>query len=228
MEEAHEDPLAELALRLRTLRAQRGLQMGALQLRTGLGRTTISQALNGNKVPSEATVVALGGALGSDVGPLLALRRAAARVPQARKESRGKAPRYPAADEWQREKLLKMCSDFTAAAADAARHYLEALTPICREDWELAEAKVAALDMSSLRLARQVLELGAPKEVVAAASKVDKLLDVNTLRQAIFHREAPEGEFGYLMLMLLAVDNRQSEFVAAARKYLHDEEGGTT
>ncbi|MGP4004408.1 NACHT domain-containing protein [Streptomyces sp. 8N706] len=82
MEEGHEDPLAELALRLRTLRAQRGLQMGGLQQRTGLGRTTVSQALNGHKVPSEDTLVALAKALSTDVEPLLALRHAAARIPQ--------------------------------------------------------------------------------------------------------------------------------------------------
>ncbi|MFE7044506.1 NACHT domain-containing protein [Streptomyces atratus] len=82
MEDVHEDPLAELALRLRTLRAQRGLQMGGLQQRTGLGRTTVSQALNGQMVPSEATLVALAEALGADVEPMLALRQAAARMPQ--------------------------------------------------------------------------------------------------------------------------------------------------
>ncbi|MER6958902.1 NACHT domain-containing protein [Streptomyces sp. NPDC000618] len=81
MGDVHEDPLAELALRLRTLRAQRGLQMGGLQQRTGLGRTTVSQALNGQVVPSEATLVALAKALGADVGPLLALREAAVRQP---------------------------------------------------------------------------------------------------------------------------------------------------
>lgn len=82
--EGHGDPLAKLALRLRTLRAQRGLQMGGLQQRTGLGRTTVSQALNGHKLPSEATLVALAKALGTDVEPLLALRHAATRMPQAR------------------------------------------------------------------------------------------------------------------------------------------------
>ncbi|WP_069755632.1 NACHT domain-containing NTPase [Streptomyces sp. EN16] len=79
-----EDPLAELASRLRTLRVQRGLQMGGLQQRTGLGRTTVSQALNGQTLPSEATLVALAKALGTDVEPLLALRNAASLVPQAR------------------------------------------------------------------------------------------------------------------------------------------------
>lgn len=82
MEEVHEDPLAELALRLRTLKTQRGLQMAGLQQRTGLGRTTVSQALSGHKVPSEATLVILAKALGTEVVPLLALRRAAACMPQ--------------------------------------------------------------------------------------------------------------------------------------------------
>ncbi|WP_241720671.1 NACHT domain-containing protein [Streptomyces lydicus] len=84
MGDVHEDPLAELALKLRTLRAQRGLQMGGLQQRTGLGRTTVSQALNGQVVPTEATLAALAKALGTDVEPLLALREAAARLPQVR------------------------------------------------------------------------------------------------------------------------------------------------
>ncbi|MFI2511305.1 helix-turn-helix domain-containing protein [Streptomyces sp. NPDC018972] len=87
MGDVHEDPLAELALRLRTLRAQRGLQMGGLQQRTGLGRTTVSQAMNGQVVPAEATLVVLAKALGTDVEPLLALREAAARIPRARKNS---------------------------------------------------------------------------------------------------------------------------------------------
>jgi transcriptional regulator with XRE-family HTH domain len=82
MGDVYEDPLAELALRLRTLRAQRGLQMGGLRQRTGLGRTTISQALNGQVVPSETTLVTLAKALGTDVGPLLALREATARLPR--------------------------------------------------------------------------------------------------------------------------------------------------
>ncbi|MFB6675086.1 NACHT domain-containing protein [Streptomyces sp. NPDC056390] len=72
-----EDPLAQLASRLRILKLQRGLQTGGLQHRTGLGRTTISQALNGSKLPSEATLVALAEALGTDSRPLLALREQA-------------------------------------------------------------------------------------------------------------------------------------------------------
>ncbi|WP_328512867.1 NACHT domain-containing protein [Streptomyces mirabilis] len=77
MADSGEDPLAQLARRLRTLRVQRRLQVGGLQQRTGLGRTTISQALSGSKVPSEATLVALAQALGTDAGPLLALREQA-------------------------------------------------------------------------------------------------------------------------------------------------------
>ncbi|MGA6169365.1 NACHT domain-containing protein [Streptomyces sp. NPDC012600] len=96
MGDVHEDPLAELALRLRTLRAQRGLQMGGLQQRTRLGRTTLSQAMNGQAVPSEATLVALAQALGADVNPLLALREAATPVLRARKSSpMGAARRRP-------------------------------------------------------------------------------------------------------------------------------------
>lgn len=93
MGDVHEDPLAELALRLRTLRAQRGLQMGGLQQRTGLGRTTVSQALNGQVVPSESTLVALAKALGADVDPMLALREAAVRVPQVRSDFAGEVLR---------------------------------------------------------------------------------------------------------------------------------------
>ncbi|MGW2894392.1 NACHT domain-containing protein [Streptomyces sp. NPDC001212] len=95
MGDVHENPLAELAIRLRTLRAQRGLQMGGLQQRTGLGRTTVSQALNGQVVPSEATLVALANALGADVEPMLALREAAARAPQAREDSPRRVVRRP-------------------------------------------------------------------------------------------------------------------------------------
>lgn len=54
-----EDPSAQLASRLSILKLQRGLQTDGLQHRTGLGRTTISQALNGSKLPSEATLVTL-------------------------------------------------------------------------------------------------------------------------------------------------------------------------
>ncbi|MEU3606255.1 NACHT domain-containing protein [Streptomyces sp. NPDC035033] len=76
-----ESSLDLLATRLRTLRVRRGLSMTGLQLRSGLGKTTVSQALNGSRVPSEATVVALARALGVDSGPLLALRRQSCSAP---------------------------------------------------------------------------------------------------------------------------------------------------
>nr|WSX72395.1 helix-turn-helix domain-containing protein [Streptomyces sp. NBC_00899]WSX82242.1 helix-turn-helix domain-containing protein [Streptomyces sp. NBC_00899] len=82
MAELPADPLAELARQLRTLKAQRGLQTGGLQQRTGLGRTTLSQALSGHRAPSETTLVLLAKALGADPEPLLALRSAAARPPR--------------------------------------------------------------------------------------------------------------------------------------------------
>ncbi|CAG6391837.1 XRE family transcriptional regulator [Actinacidiphila cocklensis] len=84
MAELPADPLAELARQLRTLKAQRGLQTGGLQQRTGLGRTTLSQALSGHRAPSETTLVLLAKALGADPEPLLALRSAAARPPVSR------------------------------------------------------------------------------------------------------------------------------------------------
>lgn len=69
--------LEELKSRLRQLRAERRLSMSGLELRAGLGHTTVSRALNGSTVPSEATVAALAQALGVEAGPLLALRRQA-------------------------------------------------------------------------------------------------------------------------------------------------------
>ncbi|MES4902957.1 MULTISPECIES: NACHT domain-containing protein [unclassified Streptomyces] len=65
---------AELASRLRRLRTEHGLTVMALQRRSGLGRTTVSQALNGRGIPSEATVVALAKTLRADVDELLRLR----------------------------------------------------------------------------------------------------------------------------------------------------------
>ncbi|MFI8106079.1 helix-turn-helix domain-containing protein [Streptomyces sp. NPDC086023] len=69
-----QDPLDRLKRRLRVLRTSRGLSMAGLELRAGLGHTTVSQALNGPSVPSEQTVVALADALGIPAEPLLALR----------------------------------------------------------------------------------------------------------------------------------------------------------
>lgn len=72
-------PLGELAARLRALRAGQRLSMGGLQQRSGLGRTTVSQALNGRQVPSEVTLVELAQALRTEAEPLLALRAEACR-----------------------------------------------------------------------------------------------------------------------------------------------------
>ncbi|MCX4808929.1 NACHT domain-containing protein [Streptomyces sp. NBC_01214] len=77
----HDDPLDELAQQLRILKAQRGLSMGGLQHRSQLGKTTVSQALSGSRLPSEATVVALARALGAEAEPLLALRQQAGPLP---------------------------------------------------------------------------------------------------------------------------------------------------
>jgi transcriptional regulator with XRE-family HTH domain len=74
---ADDDALATLAARLRELRVQRGLQVGGLLQRTGLGRTTISKAFNGREVPSEETVLKLARALRADAEPLLDLRQKA-------------------------------------------------------------------------------------------------------------------------------------------------------
>ncbi|MFI1585529.1 NACHT domain-containing protein [Embleya sp. NPDC020630] len=68
-----ENPLGRLAECLRRLRAMRGLSVDALRARSGLGRTTVSQALNGRAVPSPGTVVALARALRVDPEPLLDL-----------------------------------------------------------------------------------------------------------------------------------------------------------
>lgn len=77
MELSGGDALTELAARLRRLRVERGLSVEALRVRSGLGRTTVSQALNERAVPSEATVVALAKALRTDAAPLLDLLAAA-------------------------------------------------------------------------------------------------------------------------------------------------------
>ena len=78
-----------------------GFADGRVAQRTGLGRTTISQAMNGQAVPSEATLVALAKALGADLGPMLALREAAARIPRAREglADRSRSPQAGAAED---------------------------------------------------------------------------------------------------------------------------------
>ncbi|WP_405791435.1 helix-turn-helix domain-containing protein [Streptomyces sp. NBC_00029] len=75
------DALAELKARLRLLHleSRRGLSMAGLAREARRGRTTVSQALHGPTVPSEATVVALARALGTDAKPLLTLLEQARR-----------------------------------------------------------------------------------------------------------------------------------------------------
>ncbi|WP_406353074.1 NACHT domain-containing protein [Streptomyces sp. NBC_00658] len=78
--ELRQQALAELKERLRSLMVRRRLLVNALVSRSGLARTTVSQALNGTTVvPSEATVVALAEALRTDAAPLLRLRADALR-----------------------------------------------------------------------------------------------------------------------------------------------------
>ncbi|MEV4741392.1 NACHT domain-containing protein [Streptomyces sp. NPDC049555] len=72
------EALAQLAARLRLLRMEKKLTYVALERRSGLGHTTVSQALNGRKVPTEATLVSLAKALGADAGTLMVLRDRAA------------------------------------------------------------------------------------------------------------------------------------------------------
>ncbi|UED87369.1 NACHT domain-containing protein [Streptomyces profundus] len=78
-----EQALAELKARLRRRQLERGLGMSGLELRAGLGHTTVSHALNGAHLPTEATVIRLAKALGTDPAPLLDLRDQAA-PPRAR------------------------------------------------------------------------------------------------------------------------------------------------
>lgn len=81
------EALEQLAGRLRRLRIERRLTMAALERRAGLGHTTVSHALNGHDIPTEATVTALARALGADSGELLALRAQAQRAAGAQPAS---------------------------------------------------------------------------------------------------------------------------------------------
>ncbi|MGW5445606.1 NACHT domain-containing protein [Streptomyces asiaticus] len=66
--------LAELSGLLKRLRDERRLTMAALERRSGLGHTTVSQALNGRVVPTVATLLALAKPLKADPQVLLRLR----------------------------------------------------------------------------------------------------------------------------------------------------------
>ncbi|MFF1643194.1 NACHT domain-containing protein [Streptomyces sp. NPDC058246] len=87
--------LDELKGLLRRLRSKQRLSMTALERRAGLGHTTVSQALNGPSIPSEATVIALGQALRAETGVLLELReRAAPPVHVRARQSSGEDDRF--------------------------------------------------------------------------------------------------------------------------------------
>lgn len=74
MDDDSADALAELAKELRRLHAATNLTMDGLAQRSGIGRTTLSQAFNG-ALPTERTVTSIALALGvKDPKPLLDLR----------------------------------------------------------------------------------------------------------------------------------------------------------
>ncbi|MFY7065698.1 helix-turn-helix domain-containing protein [Nocardiopsis changdeensis] len=76
------DPREELSERLDTARLRLGLTKEQLRARAGLGRTTVSNALNGTgPLPTKETITALARALGLESGLLLELRRKAADPP---------------------------------------------------------------------------------------------------------------------------------------------------
>ncbi|WP_280728085.1 NACHT domain-containing protein [Kitasatospora sp. MAA4] len=69
--------LTELSGTMAALRLEQRLSVEALQRRAQLGRTTVSQALNGSAIPSKDTVRRLAQALHTNPAPLLALQRKA-------------------------------------------------------------------------------------------------------------------------------------------------------
>jgi transcriptional regulator with XRE-family HTH domain len=90
------EPLEELCEGLRAARLKLRMSQTSLVLRTGLSRTTVSQAFSGRSIPSDETVVALAAALGLDPAPLLILRRAAhvqSRPPAAQAQRPGRKVR---------------------------------------------------------------------------------------------------------------------------------------
>ncbi|MFJ6433897.1 NACHT domain-containing protein [Streptomyces sp. NPDC091416] len=75
-----DEALEELRDHLHKAKLKSRLNMTALTRRSGLGRTTVSQAFSGRTVPSEATIIALAAALNLETGPLLELHRRSLRV----------------------------------------------------------------------------------------------------------------------------------------------------
>ncbi|MET9791614.1 NACHT domain-containing protein [Streptomyces canus] len=75
-----DEALEELRDHLHKAKLKSRLSMTALTRRSGLGRTTVSQAFSGRSAPSEATITALAATLSLDTGPLLELRRRSLRA----------------------------------------------------------------------------------------------------------------------------------------------------
>ena len=69
-----EDDLSKLKGLLRRARHQKGLTMPGLEQRAGASHTTASNALNGQSIPTEATLVALARALSMNADDLMDLR----------------------------------------------------------------------------------------------------------------------------------------------------------
>jgi transcriptional regulator with XRE-family HTH domain len=98
--------------------------MTALPRRAGLGRTTVSQALNGPSVPSEATLVALATALGAHPQPLLRLRAGA--LPSPNPAPKPKSPGTgPAVDvlfeDWYRQYMEHQYEKLSVIGLDLSR-----------------------------------------------------------------------------------------------------------
>lgn len=77
-EHSPEEALAELKRIFRAARTAKRLTMAGLETKAGRSHTTVSQALSGPTVPSEATVDALSVALGLDPDAMVKLRNRAA------------------------------------------------------------------------------------------------------------------------------------------------------
>jgi hypothetical protein len=71
------EPGTQLAVELQRHLAAKGWTQSALARRASLGRTIVSQALNGHALPSVRTVTLLAKALACELEPLLALRQLA-------------------------------------------------------------------------------------------------------------------------------------------------------
>jgi transcriptional regulator with XRE-family HTH domain len=75
MDEADPDDLARLVgERLRAVRKERGLSVGALAAAAGIGKGSLSEIENGARNPTLGTLYALAGALGVPLATLLAAR----------------------------------------------------------------------------------------------------------------------------------------------------------